>query len=492
MKKNSIRNIVGGSVFLLIFCCSSWPLVAAAAVDPFASFLQSHIKHYTAADAEYADRPYIKKLKGVLSADMRILAYGVAQDPAKSTQNPNNDPVGLPTYVGNVEVRPDFRFNTEYLDMGIKPRMLLGYRYWKEGKREGEDDWNDEWYINEWLVRIKAFDRVFASYGRENLQWGPSFLYSPSNPFFFDNGRSNPYMEVAGMDFARLVVVPHMLWTASFIANTDQGRNTLISTDPFKETYAVKLDYTGNQNYASLILSQRDDKNTVGYFGGWTVTDALLLYSEGSMRRGSDALYPDLRRASLMKSFLETLFPSDSPLGPIVDRYTALRQFVMGKTHDDSDYYPVVLVGGSYTFETLGTLSLEYMYNSPGYSEDEADIYYTLRGNAAYAYVDMGAFPSLLGQYTLYQTGYTGLRFLRKNYAMLQYFRGNIFNKLDTTLRWTQNIDDGSAQFLGLMSYSIGNHLELFSSGVVNAGKEDSEFGTFIDYQVMFGLKYSL
>jgi len=42
------------------------------------------------------------------------------------------------------------------------------------------------------------------------------------------------------------------------------------------------------------------------------------------------------------------------------------------------------------------------------------------------------------------------------------------------------------------MSYSIGNHLELFSSGVVNAGKEDSEFGTFIDYQVMFGLKYSL
>ena len=129
------------------------------------------------------------------------------------------------------------------------------------------------------------------------MQWGPSFLYSPSNPFFFDNGRSNPYMEVAGMDFARLVVVPHMLWTASFIANTDQGRNTLISTDPFKETYAVKIDYTGNQNYASLIVSQKDDKNTVGYFGGWTVTDALLLYSEGSMRQGSDALYPDLKKA---------------------------------------------------------------------------------------------------------------------------------------------------------------------------------------------------
>jgi len=32
----------------------------------------------------------------------------------------------------------------------------------------------------------------------------------------------------------------------------------------------------------------------------------------------------------------------------------------------------------------------------------------------------------------------------------------------------------------------------LFSSGVLNTGKEDSEFGTFINYQVMFGLKYTL
>ena len=75
---------------------------------------------------------------------------------------------------------------------------------------------------------------------------------------------------------------------------------------------------------------------------------------------------------------------------------------------------------------------------------------------------------------------------------MLQYYKGNIFNRMETTLRWTQNVDDGSAQFLGLLSYSLGNHVELFSSGVLNTGKEDSEFGTFINYQVMFGLKYTL
>lgn len=491
MKKKQEKNIFGVFISFLLFFSVWMPQIAGAAVDPFALFLQSNIKKYTAADAEFADRPYLKALKGSLSGDLRILAYGVMQDPAESTQNPRNDPVGFPSYVGNFEIRPDFRFNTSFLDMSIKPRGIIDYRYWKEGLREGEEEWNDDWYINEWLVRINILDRIFASYGRENLQWGPSFLFSPSNPFFYDNGRSNPYMEISGMDFARLVIVPHMLWTTSFIVNTEQGRN--ISTEPFKETYAVKIDYTGSQNYASLILSQKDDKNTVGYFGGWTVSDAILLYSEGSMRQGSDALYPARRNPSLVQSFLETIIPAGSDVRPFLDRYTVLREAEMRKTRtDDSDIFPIILVGGAYTFEDSSTLTLEYMYNSPGYNEDEADLYYTLRGNAAFAYVDMGAFPKLLGQYTLYQTGYTGLRFLRKNYAMLQYFKGNIFNKLDTTFRWTQNIDDGSAQFLGLMSYTLGNRFELFSSGVLNAGKEESEFGTFIDYQIMLGLKYSM
>ena len=67
---------------------------------------------------------------------MRILAYGVVQDPAESTQNPNNDPVGLPSYVGNVEVRPDLSFNTEYLDMSVKPRALAGLPV-LEGRKTG-------------------------------------------------------------------------------------------------------------------------------------------------------------------------------------------------------------------------------------------------------------------------------------------------------------------------------------------------------------------
>jgi len=74
--------------------------------------------------------------------------------------------------------------------------------------------------------------------------------------------------------------------------------------------------------------------------------------------------------------------------------------------------------------------------------------------------------------------------------VMLQYNQTNIMNKIDLTVRWTQNIDDGSGQFLGLLSYSLGDHWELFSSGVVNAGPGDTEFGSTLSYQVMFGVKW--
>jgi hypothetical protein len=164
----------------------------------------------------------------------------------------------------------------------------------------------------------------------------------------------------------------------------------------------------------------------------------------------------------------------------------------MIKLHENSSKLePVLLAGGSYTFGTNGTLTLEYSYYGPGYSDGEADTYFSLRRKAAGA-IRSGGLVSALGQMTLGQTASAGLRFLRKNYAMVQYTQTNIKNKIDLTLRWTQNLDDRSGQFTGLITYYLGNHLELFSVGTVMAGGKDTEFGSILDYQWMIGLKYSL
>jgi hypothetical protein len=80
---------------------------------------------------------------------------------------------------------------------------------------------------------------------------------------------------------------------------------------------------------------------------------------------------------------------------------------------------------------------------------------------------------------------------LRKNYALLQYSQNNIRNVIDLTVRWTQNLDDGSGQLTTVVAYSLGKHLEPFFVGTVMAGGKNTEFGSFLDYQGMIGLKYT-
>ena len=396
---------------------------------------------------------------------VRILASGTCQDPANSSQNPDNDFFQIPRYLADLELRPDFYLNFRLLELSAKPRVSLEWRGWEEGDREGETDWDDEFFVNEWLARIRMTENLFISYGRENLQWGPSYLFSPSNPFFRYNGRSNPKREVPGMDFARLVWLPAMSWTLSVIANLDKGRQEFQFIE-FEKTYALKLDYAGQEAYAGLILSRKEnDRDRLGAFGGWTATDALLLYGEGTISKGTDALYPE---------------KANNPFGASMEAID----------DEGSSLKGIVLIGGSYTLEMGPTLTMEYVYNSPGYSNGEAKDYYSLRKNASDAF-DLTGPISDLSRLTLSQTAAPGLRFLRRNYVMFQYNHNDIREVLNLTFRWTQNIDDGSGQFISIVEYFVGEHTQLFSIGTINSGAGDTEFGSILNYQWMIGLEYT-
>jgi hypothetical protein len=306
---------------------------------------------------------------------------------------------------------------------------------------------------------------LFVSYGRENLQWGPSYLFSPSNPFFRDNGRSNPKREVPGMDFARLVWLPAMSWTLSVIANLDKGRQEFQFIE-FEKTYALKLDYTGQEAYVSMILSRKEhDRERLGTFGGWTATDALLLYGEGTISKGTDVRYPE---------------KADNSFGACMEAVD----------DEASSLEGIVLIGGSYTLEMGPTLTIEYIYNGLGYNNRQAKDYYRLRNDASDAF-DLTGPMSDLSRLTLSQTADPGLRFLRQNYVMLQYNDNDIRDVLNLTFRWTRNLDDGSGQFISIVEYFFGEHTQLFSIGTVNSGAGDTEFGSILEYQWMVGLEYT-
>jgi hypothetical protein len=407
----------------------------------------------------------------------KTLFYGISQKPLKSSLNPNNEFLQIPRYTLESEFRPNISIDYDMVRLSAKPRLNLSRKRWKFDIRDDETDIDHDFFINEWLASLRFFQEVYISYGRENLQWGPSFFISPSNPFFRDNGLSNPKLEVPGLDFARLVWVPSSSWTLSLIANLGEGRQEFF--DEFERTYAVKLDYTTYQKYFSFIASYQEsgkdaqgnrnndiERARLGGFIGWTFSDALILYAEASGTMRNNALYP--------------VEDTTSPFG-----------FQMtSATEDEDSFEGLVLIGGSYTLEIGPTLTMEYAFNSAGYNDEEAERYFELQTRASENFFSPQPLYSL-SRLTLNQTLNPGLRLLRKNYIMLQYQHIRIRDVFDVIARYIYNMDDNSSQFIPIIQYDFGNNLLLFLIGAQNFGSRNTEFRLLTDYSYMMGLEFA-
>lgn len=260
---------------------------------------------------------------------IHTLGFAITQEPVDSRLNQGNR-LGLSHYQTELDLRPDFSLAFRQIDLDLKPRIEFRWQKWTEGVKEGDVDKDAELFIYEWRARYKLSEKLFLSYGRENLQWGPSYLLSVSNPFNRNNGRNNPKIEVPSLDYGQLIWIPTYKWTISTIANTGKGR--LEVSEQFKKKYAIKVDYTGENRYFSLIASKRESDNAqFGFYGGWSPTEALLLYIDGSVSNEDD----------------------------------------------------IALLGGSsYTLETGPTITAEYFYQSKGCIENEIALCFPPFGDA--------------------------------------------------------------------------------------------------------------
>jgi len=411
---------------------------------------------------------FSQELSEGFSYEFRILATETVSEVSDSALNPVNI-LEIPKYTFNLNLRPDFYLNYRKLKLMAKPRNIMTWSRFEDGFRDGDSDWDNELFVNEWLAGLQLTNSLFVSYGRENLQWGPSILLSPSNPFFLDNGLRNPKLEVRGQDFARMVWVPSLTWSISAIANTGEGANDLI--EDFEPAYALKIDYTGYRNYFSIIPSYREeDRAYLGVFGGWTVMDGLLLYAEASTSQGTDVLYP-----------VET--GRTTPSGVPIIR--------LEQTEDDSNSLETVaLFGASYTFEMGPTLTLEYLYNGPGYDDEQADlvtdfvtevgrVLAILPPNLVLNFFDLNNFIDI------------GLPLFRRHYLNLQYQHQRIWNDFSLGLRYTLNLDDYSSQLIPIALYDLTDHTQAFVVGTQNFGDEDDEFRLFVDYSWFLGMQYT-
>jgi hypothetical protein len=377
--------------------------------------------------------------------------------------NPGNRIIEFPASSLELQLRPDFDVRYQPIRMKAKPRLITD-RQWDDGYLQGNGKNNSDWFLNEGLLQAEVYKNFLVSYSREVLLWGPSLFVSFSNPFFLDNGRSTPHRELGGADFLRATYLPGYQWNVSYLYNNSQGRND-IRTSGFTPIHAIKLDYTGFDYSGSVLVWKPEGrKPRLGVYGQTTLSDAALAYFDGSIGQGTQAYYPK-RDASSWLGWEMT----DS------------------KIHS-SRFYPNLVAGTSYTLQLGPTLNLEYAYNGEGYDEGEADRYFELGRQTSAVFKAngplAGAAAGLLGQALT-----PDLYLLRRHYLFFQFLQTNIANWIDINLRYTQNLQDGSGQFVPIVNWNVGDRVQLFGQAIVNLGNGHTEFGRFQQYSFILGVE---
>lgn len=250
------------------------------------------------------------------SPEFTYLARGLGLGTLRSyTDSLSTNTVGG-VYEQRVELnlRPDLYLKAEWGRLSAKPRLEVYSETYDETLTGRDNDSDVEAYLHEWRVRLNGPARTAIAYGREDKQWGPSYLRSPSNPFVKENGKNSPKTEVPAADYAELEWVARDDLTLTAIVNTDEGRRDTPGR-PFERVYALKADWVGPGIQSSLIGAvQEEGDEHIGLHGTWNANDAVLVYTE------------------------------------------------IGRQPDDLEW----LVGASYTFVGGGTVGAEYFYNESG------------------------------------------------------------------------------------------------------------------------------
>jgi len=397
------------------------------------------------------------------SYNVQALLFAGAQYPSDSTQNPDNAFLRLPKYAGDVQIRPDFFFETASLSAVFKPRATVSYAWWQDGVTRGETDSTSRAFVNEWRVQAPVNPSLFLSFGKEKLLWGSSFLVSPSNMLFRDTEKVNPKTEVEGKYLARMMYLPDNTVTITVISETQKEDNLPGgSSSPLR---ALKVEMTGASSQISLIAyQQRHGSARLGSYGQWTASDATVLYFDGLVSKGTDGLYP--------------VRDPNNPLGgTLAEKYAA-----SGRT------FTTVTAGGSYSFLTGQIVSAEFLYNGKGYNDQEAKDYYELRRNAGSSLFDSGLINGLSRQF-LSGTLDRSSDFLRRYYVMAQVQEREIGNVADVMLRYVHSLEERAGQASTILEWRMSDKLLFFNINSIAVGGHDTEFNSILSRSYLAGVE---
>jgi len=319
---------------------------------------------------------------------------------------------------------------TDWLDLGFDPRLRLTTSQFAGGGTDGATDA----YLSGWLVQVRPTEDTRLAWSRQNLQWGPSFLTSPSNPFGGDNGKNMPSVELPSMTYLKAAWMPSDGWSVSALVNVVGPRDARAPSLPdlnlpsafdvlsarrtagsgFEPAYALKNDFTFDRRTFSLIVSQREtDDPRIGFYGSWNASDSVILYAEGASDGQSDH---------------------------------------------------ALLAGGTYTFADGSFMAVEYYFNDRAAAARGG----ILGGQSSTTSVSGG--------------------FADRNYLLIQYATTELIERTTLAARWIVNLDQNCHRLAFQADYDLGDQASLFANAVVDIGEASDEYGAWLRGLATLGL----
>jgi hypothetical protein len=342
----------------------------------------------------------------------------------------------------SAEWLPELDGHFEQIEGAVKPRLL------DETEAGGADP--DLW-LNECWVRIRPCDGLSLQGGREVLLWGPAMFWNPSNPFYPENNRANPYVELAGRDFIRARWQPSPAVSLSVISEIGRGHD--IGGAARRD--AIRLDWAG-ESASAAVLASADRTGAVGWSGWtqWTANSALVIYGEAAVSMRPPVTLPE----------------------------TSAGQTGWQLENQNGDRTLKSIAGSAYTFSNGWTLNLEAWRDGDGLSKGEARRVeqatdFLSAQPAGPACAQLGA---LLDSAPVpYRRDYSGFQLMSASDA-----------KTGWLLRYTFNLDDGSGEAVALIKRDLGDRVQVWVSLTEREGSRAAEFGRWVRSSSLLGLTW--
>lgn len=372
---------------------------------------------------------------------------------AHTPLNPGNAMLAYPQAHVQTELRPNLKLEHGHMLAAVfRPRVLATWdaaRFggaWDEGEADAELEWSEAY------LTWRLSDELAMSLGRQNFQWGPAELMSPSNRIFHESGLTRDALyHVRGRDLLRVNASVGSRFSAVLLVELeDNDEPQLVPLEKFTPRAQLKAELTTADGASYLGLTgggTRDGRGFVGEYAQLTVSDGLFVYADATHAMRRDAFYPQ-----------------ETPLGP------ALLQL------RDREKPTTLAVGGlRYNFETGEDIRLEYVYQDGGYTAEEIERAYDIvRANPILLPVFAQPGLEVLGRSLVYAS--VRLPELPpKKHLMLQF-------------RYLRSLTDQSGAAFFTASLDATDSLVAFVSAYGTHGSYAAELSRFVRASLVLGV----